>query len=154
MLLRSGSFFLLTVTSLALSTILLTLWYGLSEHSAYAQVVNNVKQQWKDKVSNVKIVFTQMPEKPLVNSPTKLQFIVQNLQTGANIKNITAVITITSANTFFKFNKITAADGEFSLTYIFPNPDKYQVIAKIDSKNYALALASFNVSVPVPPLPS
>lgn len=140
--------------SLALCEIAPTLGYRLSEHTAYAQVVNNVNEQWTDKLSNVKIVFTQMPEKPLVNSPTKLQFIIQNLQTGANVKNITAVVTITSANTFFKFNKITAADGEFSLKYIFPNPDKYQVIAKIDSKNYALALTSFNVSVPVPPLPS
>ena len=105
--------------SLALCEIAPTLGYRLSEHTAYAQVVNNVNEQWTDKVSNVKIVFTQMPEKPLVNSHTKLQFIVQNLQTGANVKNITAVVTITSANTFFKFNKITAADGEFSLKYIF-----------------------------------
>jgi hypothetical protein len=45
----------------------------------------------------------------------------------------------------FKFNKITAADGEFSLKYIFPNPDKYQVIAKIDSKNCALALALYQL---------
>jgi len=28
------------------------------------------------------------------------------------------------------------------------------VIAKIDSKKYSLALESFDVSVPVPPLPS
>ena len=146
------SFFLLIVIPLALSTILPMLFYGLSEHTAYAQVVSNVNEQWTDKISNVKILFTQVPEKPLVNSPTELQFIVQNLQTGAHFKNITAAVTITSANTYFKFNKITAADGEFSLKYIFPSPEKYQVIAKIDSKNNSLALASFNVSVPAPPL--
>jgi hypothetical protein len=94
-----------------------------------------------------------VPEKPLVNSPRELKFMVQNLQTGAHMKNITAQVTVTSPNTLFKFNKVAAAaDGVFSLKYIFPNPDKYQVIVKVDSKNYSLALASFNVLVPAPPL--
>jgi hypothetical protein len=125
---------------------------NLSEHTACAQVDSKTnQQQWIDKQSNVKILFIYLPEKTLVNTPTELRFSVQNLQTGSHLKNITAVVSVTSQNTLFKFNKVTAPNGVFSLKYIFPNPDTYQVIVKANSKNYSLALASFKVLIPVPP---
>ena len=52
----------------------------------------------------------------------------------------------------FKFTNITAAaDGIFSVKYLFPDSGLYQVITKIDSKNSS-TLASFNVFVPLAPL--
>ena len=53
----------------------------------------------------------------------------------------------------FKFTNITAPNGTFSVKYLFPDSGLYNVITKIDSKDFT-SLASFNVPVPLPPLSS
>jgi hypothetical protein len=41
---------------------------------------NNSSQQWIDKNSGIKIIFGYSPAKPVVDSPTELRFIVQDLK--------------------------------------------------------------------------
>jgi hypothetical protein len=90
--------------------------------------------------------------------PTELMFIIQNLQTGSNLKNITAsLVIVTYSNSssgqekISKFTNINAPNGDFSVKYLFPDWGIYQVISRIHSKDVS-ALASFKVLVPVQPV--
>lgn len=153
----SSSLFLFLFAFLAL---MMTFAVILCPNIVYGQKIssgNNETQIWTDKLNNIKLQFTNNPEKPIVDQPTELKFSVQNLQTGTNLKNILARIVVLTNSSgqlrSFKFTNITAPDGIFSVKYLFPDSGLYQVITKIDSKNSSsLALASFKVLVPFQPL--
>jgi hypothetical protein len=118
---------------------------------------NNTKgidQEWINQLDNVKIQFTYEPERPILYSLTDLKFSVQDLKTGKHLKDLIASITVNKdQKIFFKFNNITIQNGDFSLKLRFLEEGNYQVISKIDSRkdNIAIALASFNVFVPLQP---
>ena len=115
----------------------------------------NRTQTWTDKLNNLKIQFTFSPENPAIDTPTELKFNVLNLQTGSHLKDLSArIVVLTNSGgqqRSFKFTNISAADGNFSVKYLFPDSGSYQVISKIDSKDSS-NLASFNVFVPFQPL--
>jgi hypothetical protein len=121
-------------------------------NSSYAHIAGNRTQQWINSQENVKIQFAYEPEKPLIDSPTELKFSVQNLQTGQHLKDLFAKVTIINRQTIFKSSNITVTNGDFSLNSTFPNDGTYQVILRINSKDYAIALASFKVFVPFQPI--
>jgi hypothetical protein len=109
---------------------------------------NNNTQQWIDKENNAKIIFAYDPASPVIGKPTKLLFAVQNLLTGNEMKEeLHARIIITNGRDILKITNSTFPDGNFSINYTFPDSGSYQVIPKIDSRNYS-ELASFNVFVP------
>ncbi|MGA9842051.1 MAG: hypothetical protein WBQ25_07025 [Nitrososphaeraceae archaeon] len=114
---------------------------------------NNVSQQWTDKTSGVKIIFAYSPAKPLVDSPTELRFLVRDLKTDKYFKDLLAHVIITTNSSgqerTFKFNNITAPNGNFSLKYLFPDYGTYQIIANVRSNTSAVALASFQLVVPL-----
>ncbi len=116
--------------------------------SALAQVTNSEKlQQWIDKENNAKIIFTYDPESPIIGQSTKLLFGIQDLRTGAEIKEgLQARIIITNGRDILKIINSTFTKGNFSINYAFPDSGSYRIISKIDSKNYS-ELASFNVFV-------
>ena len=72
---------------------------------------------------------------------------MQNLQTGSHLKGLTAKVTIFNDPTH-KYDNITVTDGDFSLRCPFLDSGMHQVILKVASKDYSLALASFKISVP------
>jgi hypothetical protein len=117
--------------------------------TALAQVTNSDKiQQWIDKENNVKIIFTYDPETPIIGQSTKLLFGIQDLRTGAETKEgLQARIVITNGLDTLKIINSTFTKGNFSINYPFPDSGSYQIISKIDSRNYS-ELASFNVFVP------
>ena len=119
------------------------------DSSAYAQITNSDKtQQWIDKENNAKIIFTYDPESPIIDKFTQLLFGIRDLRTGAEIKQgLHARIIITNGRDILKITNSTFAEGNFSINYAFPDSGSYQVISKIDSKNYS-ELASFSVFVP------
>ena len=51
-------------------------------------------QQWIDKQSNTKVLFTYSPETPLVSTSTELIFDIQDLKTGTPFKDVFARVTI------------------------------------------------------------
>jgi hypothetical protein len=116
--------------------------------------VNRI-QTWTDKLNNLEIEFTYSPENPAIDTPTELKFNVLNLQTGSNLKDLSArIVVLTNSGgqqRSFKFTNISAADGNFSVKYLFPDSGSYQVIPRIDTKDSS-TLASFNVFVPFQPL--
>lgn len=130
---------------------------GQSSSSSSNNATNTTQQTWVDKLNNLKMQFEYLPKEPIIDKPTELKFTVQNLQTGEQIKNLSArVVVLNNAGgqqRSFKFTNITASDGIFSVNYLFPDSGQYNVITKIDSKEFT-SLTSFNVAVPLSPLSS
>ena len=139
------------VVILPLNTII-----ALGQSSSSSSSSSNATQQiWIDKLNNLKIQFGYSPKEPVIDKPTELGFTVQNVQTGEQIKNLSArVVVVNNAGgqlRTFKFANITAPNGIFSVNYLFPDSGSYNIITKVDAKDFT-SLASFNVSVPFAPL--
>jgi hypothetical protein len=127
---------------------------ALGQSSSSSAATNAIQQTWVDKLNNLKMQFGYLPKEPVIDKPTELKFTVQNLQTGKQIKNLSArVVVLNNAGgqqRSFKFTNITAPNGIFSVKYLFPDSGLYNVITKIDSNDFT-SLASFNVPVPFAP---
>src|SRR5438093_4634122 len=133
---------LLFLIMLAITVILYlnTAALGQSSPSLSSSSSNTTQQTWIDKLNNLKMRFGYLPKEPIIDKPTELKFGVQNLQTGDQIKNLSArVVVINNAEgqqRSFKFTNITAPDGIFSVKYLFPDSGLYQVLTKIDSNDF------------------
>ena len=128
---------------------------ALGQSSSSSNSTTVTQQTWIDKLNNLKIHFGYSPKEPVIDKPTELEFTVQNVQTGEQIKNLSArVVVVNNAGgqlRTFKFANITAPNGIFSVNYLFPDSGSYNIITKVDAKDFT-SLASFNVSVPFAPL--
>jgi hypothetical protein len=113
-------------------------------------------QIWTNAEQNVKILFSYQPQKPVLDQPTELKFVIENLKTGNYLKNLVANILVTynSSGQFanFKFSNITVPNGQFSLKYLFQDTGIFEIITRI-SGNGVAALAPFKVIVPIQPYP-
>lgn len=141
-----------TAFSVFFLIIIITPCTPLRNNEAYASnttTINN-SQVWVDKPNNIKIHFAYELNKPTINNLNELNFTVQNLKTGNNLRNLVAnVAVLNSPDPTLKFDNVTAADGKFSIKCPFLNEGIHQVIVNIRSNNnYVLALASFNLDVP------
>lgn len=108
----------------------------------------NKTQEWISQKDAVKILFTYQPERPIIDTFTKLKFSVINLTTHENLKNFDARIVVTNGQRLFKFENITVPNGNFSVEYLFPDDGTHQVLTRIDRGASVRVLASFNVFVP------
>lgn len=131
----------------------------ISSHIALAQTPssppnNNNTQQWVDKNNNIMIQFNYKPEKPIIDSKTQMKYNVKNLTTGSNVKDLTARVIVVANSSgqlrTFKFDNVTSHNGTFAVNYIFPDSGLYQIITRVDSKDFP-TLASFNINVPFQP---
>ena len=104
-------------------------------------------QEWKNVKDNIKVQFVYLPDKPIIDTFTALNFSVQNLKTGEHISDFTARVVVTNGQRLFKFENITVPNGDFSVKYIFPDDGTHQVILRVNSK-HLVELASFQVFVP------
>jgi hypothetical protein len=123
---------------------------------ALAQTINNSSktQLWVDKEDNAKIIFDYDPESPVIGSPTDLLFSIEDLHTGHEIKERLHVqVVIANEREIFKIINSIFTEGNFSVSYAFPDSGSYKVILKIESKNIEEA-PSFNVFVPTQALSS
>jgi hypothetical protein len=148
-----SSLFLMMLT---ITIVVLSLNTGALGQNSSSSNATTTQQTWIDKLNNLKIQFGYLPAKPIIDAPTQLKFSVQNLQTGEQLKNLSARAVVLNnvggQQRSFKFTNITAApDGTYSVKYLFPDSGLYQVITKIGSNDFT-SLASFNVSVPFAPL--
>jgi hypothetical protein len=143
---------MITITTIILSLNNDALGQSFSSSSSST---TTTQQTWIDKLNNLKMQFGYLPKEPVIDKPTELKFTVQNLQTGEQIKNLSArVVVVNNAGgqlRTFKFANITAPEGIYSVKYLFPDSGSYNIITKIDSK-YFTSLGSFNVFVPFAPL--
>lgn len=112
-------------------------------------------QEWIDKQSNTKVLFTYSPETPLVGGFTELKFNIQDSTTGTHLKDVFARVTIINGlqqQVPLKSYSMRAPNGHFSIKYQFPLEGTYQIFVKVDSKYSALTLASFKMFVPFRPV--
>jgi hypothetical protein len=108
----------------------------------------NETQEWVSQKDAVKILFTYQPERPIIDTFTKLEFSVINMTNNENLKDFDARVVVTNGQRLFKFENITVRDGDFAVEYIFPDDGTHQVITRIDKGADVQVLASFNVFVP------
>jgi len=116
-------------------------------------------QIWTNAEQNMKIVFSYQPQKPILDKPTGLNFVIENLKTGSYLKNLIANILVTynSSGEFggyenTKFSNIKVLNGQFSVKYLFEDTGLFEIITRI-SGNGVAALAPFKVIVPIQPYP-
>lgn len=123
-------------------------------HITFAQSSGNVTsplnktQEWISQKDAVKILFTYQPERPIIDTFTKLEFSVINLTSNENLENFDARVVVTNGQRLFKFENITVPNGDFSVEYIFPDDGTHSVLTRIDKGASVRVLASFNVFVP------
>ena len=131
---------LIIITTLVLTTL---------SNISYAHLSSNIIQTWIDRQNNLKIQFSYLPEQPTMDDLIQLQFSIQNLQTGNHLKNLIAKLTLinTSYNAIYKLGNVTVADGDFSIKSPSLDSGMHQVIIKVSSNGYSLALASFHMYV-------
>ena len=115
--------------------------------SSYAHINDPDVQEWIDKNKNIKIQFDYLPDKPIIDTFTELQFSVQDLETEQHLKDFDARVVVTNGQRLFKFENITVSDGDFSVKYIFPDDGTHQVLLRINTNN-SILLTSFSVFVP------
>jgi hypothetical protein len=126
--------------------------------NAYAHIPQDNKtapiQEWRDQRNNVKIQFSYSPDNPLVYTLTDLKFSIQDLNTGNHIKDLILSLTITKDDKiFFKFDDVAIQNGDLSLRVQFSEDGNYRAISQVSSTdNAVVALASFNILVPLQPL--
>ena len=114
---------------------------------SYAHINDPDVQELIDKQKNIKIQFDYSPNKPIIDTFTQLQFSIQNLTNDQYIKDFDARVVVTGDQRLFKFENITAHDGDFSVKYIFPDDGTHQVLLRVNTNN-SIILASFSVFVP------
>lgn len=127
--------------------ILITDVLSLGDNHSFAHINDKKVQTWTNPKDNLKIQFTYLPENPVIDTFTTLNFSVQDLRTGEHLKDFTARVVVTNGQRLFKFENVTVPNGDFSVKYLFPDDGTHQVILRINSKNL-FALASFQVFVP------
>jgi hypothetical protein len=108
----------------------------------------NKTQVWISQKDDVKVLFTYQPERPVIDTFSKLEFSVINLTNNENLKDFDARVVVTNGQRLFKFENITVPDGDFSVEYLFPDDGTHQVITRVDKGAAVQVLASFNVFVP------
>ena len=108
----------------------------------------NETEEWVSQKDAVRILFTYQPERPIIDTFTKLEFSVINMTNNENLKDFDARVVVTNGQRLFKFENITVRDGDFSVEYIFPDDGTHQVITRIDKGADVQVLASYNVFVP------
>lgn len=108
----------------------------------------NKTQEWISQRDNVKVLFTYQPERPIIDTFTRLEFRVINLTNNENLKDFDARVVVTNGQRLFRFENLTVPDGDFSVEYLFPDDGTHQVITRIDKDAAVQLLASFNVFVP------
>lgn len=147
----SQSLFLYFVYILILFSITILAFIN-NESYVFAHInETNKLQELVNNNDGIKIQFAYEPEKPIIDTFTKLYFSVQDLE-GNHIKDFNSSVTVTNGQRLFKFQNITVADGDFFVEYIFPDDGTHQVITRLDMNDSSSA-SSFNVFVPhqVPP---
>ena len=137
------------------TTVLISsLFYAPLLQYAYSQTsTKNVEQLWTDSDHDLKIKFVYEPKIPIVDKPTELKFAVQRIITGDYLRNLEANVLVTDniSGQFrdFRFNNVSAPDGQFSVKYLFPDTGQFEIIVRISSPDApdAQALAAFAVLV-------
>ena len=117
------------------------------EFNAFSHLNGSKIQKVIDNKDNITILFTYAPDKPIIDTFTKLSFSVQDLEDKHIENQTTASVTVTNGQRLFKFENISLTNGHFDVEYIFPDDGTHQVLTRINTIT-DIVPALFNVFVP------
>jgi hypothetical protein len=139
-------FFFISLIYVSILTSIFIFSFDIDQLYISAHINGTRIQEVIDNEDGIKILFTYKPEKPIIDTFTRLYFSVEDLH-GNHINNYSALVTVTNGQRLFKFQNINVTDGDFQVEYIFPDDGTHQVITRIDTKTNIIP-ASFSVFVP------
>ena len=147
-----GKIFLLKYYSFVIyvfsSLLIYGIWYTTNyEFNAFSHLNGSKIQQVIDNKDNVTILFSYTPDKPIIDTFTKLSFSIQDLEGNHINSEYTSLVTVTNGQRLFKFENVSLINGHFDVEYIFPDDGTHQVLTRINTNNDIIP-ALFNVFVP------
>lgn len=128
-----------------------SLWSPIAVVLLRAHLTGDGVQEWIDRDNHVRIQFKYDLHRPSIHNFNQLNFSIQDSSTGEHLKNVYASISIPTNEPIFQFNNISVSNGDFDIISPFLRVGEHQVIINIHSEDLALALASFNITVPSSP---
>lgn len=143
----------------AIPILLVVLITTLHVLPANAQVGGSAVQQIQQ--NGIMMQFNYYPSSPVINDYTNLTFNVLNTTTGNPLQNFVASVTVsnvvnfTGGSGYYNFSNINVPNGNFSVSYAFPNDGLFPVFLRVNyptsiyGPNSPVAIGEFKVFVPV-----
>ena len=148
-----NSFSILTLTILVM---LLILNCPKFPNHVFAQTNNInvnpiVNSTWISKRDNLNVTMSLMPQMPIIDQMTKINFEVKKLNNLGFLNNASAKITITDQDgRLYKFDNkfFPIVDGNVSVDYLFPVEGQHKVILQLYNNSMPLSVGSFDIIIP------
>jgi hypothetical protein len=110
-----------------------------------------VNSTWISKRDNLNITMSLIPQMPIIDQTTKINFEVKKLDNLGLLGNASAKITITDQDDrLYKFeNKFfPILDGNVSVEYLFPVEGEHKVILQLYNNSRPFTVSSFDIIIP------
>ena len=110
-----------------------------------------VNSTWISKRDNLNVTMSLMPQMPIIDQMTKINFEVKKLNNLGFLNNASAKITITDQDgRLYKFDNkfFPIVDGNVSVDYLFPVEGQHKVILQLYNNSMPLSVGSFDIIIP------
>jgi len=110
-----------------------------------------VNSTWISKRDNLNVTMSLMPQMPIIDQMTKINFEVKKLNNLGFLNNASAKITITDQDgRLYKFDNkfFPIVDGNVSVDYLFPVEGQHKVILQLYNNSMPLTVSSFDIIIP------
>jgi len=110
-----------------------------------------VNSTWMSKRDNLNVTMSLMPQMPIIDQMTKINFEVKKLNNLGFLNNASAKITITDQDgRLYKFDNkfFPILDGNVSVDYLFPVEGQHKVILQLYNNSMPLTVSSFDIIIP------
>ncbi len=147
-----NSFSKLTLTILIMLLILNYTKFPNFVFSQNNKIVNPiVNSTWISKRDNLNITMSLIPQMPIIDQTTKINFEVKKLDNLGPLGNASAKITITDQDgRLYKFDNkfFPILDGNVSVEYLFPVEGEHKVILQLYNNSRPFTVSSFDIIIP------
>ena len=147
-----NSFSKLTLTILVMLLILNYTKFPNFVFSQNNKIVNPiVNSTWISKRDNLNITMSLIPQMPIIDQTTKINFEVKKLDNLGFLDNASAKITITDQDgRLYKFDNkfFPIVDGNVSVDYLFPVEGEHKVILQLYNNSRPFTVSSFDIIIP------
>ena len=110
-----------------------------------------VNSTWISKRDNLNVTMSLIPQMPIIDQMTKINFEVKKLNNLGFLNNASAKITITDQDgRLYKFDNkfFPIVDGNVSVDYLFPVEGQHKVILQLYNNSMPLSVSSFDIIIP------
>lgn len=110
-----------------------------------------VNSTWISKRDNLNITMSLIPQMPIIDQTTKINFEVKKLDNLGLLGNASAKITITDQDgRLYKFDNkfFPILDGNVSVEYLFPVEGEHKVILQLYNNSRPFTVSSFDIIIP------